>query len=84
MDALEQRYDPLMRYRVYRAGRLTGSRAYEPEEIAGCEDKHGVGTMLVQLHEDGELAGHAVGLLDTGPWEHGEPGEWIVNPWAGR
>lgn len=74
-------YDPAMRYRVYRA-----ASAHMPQdEIAGCATKDAIGTMLVQLHADGEFnTNYGIGLLDTAGWARGETGTWIINPYLGR
>jgi hypothetical protein len=50
---------------------------------AGCETYDGIGLMLVTLREEQEFTGDdRVGILDTGPWEEGKPGTWLVNPHA--
>lgn len=86
-------FDPRRRYRVYRvvpphqsarAGAIGQTTvASPPQEIAGCEDYHGIGLMLVTLHEDGEFDGpESIGVMDTGPRQQGNPAVWLINPYA--
>jgi hypothetical protein len=76
-------WDPWQRFRPYRAwreGRLELQRCIAE---AGCETAEGIGPMLQNLLEDGEFTDQdRVGILDTGPWEHGEPAVWVINPHA--
>lgn len=61
------------RYRIYarRQGEL---------ELLAETSKEGIGTALVQLHEDGEFeTGESVGVLDR---VEGRLGTWIVNPFT--
>lgn len=81
MNAEERRaeWDPRQRFRPYR------QRAKRQEWLAaaGCPTEDGVGLMLRTLKEDGEYTDRdSVGILDTAPWEHGEPGTWLLNPHA--
>ena len=85
-------FDPKQRYRLYqldarRVGRdlVVLSDRQRWVAGAGAETPAGLGLMIVQLNEDGGEIDVALplGILDTEPWERGEPGVWLANPHAG-
>lgn len=78
-----EEYDPRQRYRLYRAVNNDGD--LEHVGHAGSPEPGGIGQMLVQFTEDGEISSSDfLGVLDTDAWQKGEPGLWLLNPFAGR
>lgn len=75
-DALES--GPFQVY-ILRPG--VGPASVYPTRVASC-DGDSLGAALLQLLEDGELDGAAVGVK----YQHAdeETGRWLINPWAGR
>lgn len=69
-------WHPWQRFRPYIV-RGNGTRDWVA--AAGCETVDGIDPMLDQMREDGEITERdVVTVLDTGPWEQGEPGRWMV------
>jgi hypothetical protein len=93
-DHLTGRGDPQQRFRVYRLcvceaceglGKLAETRCPECrgegrvlDLVATAGNAEGVGTAIIQLAREGELAECPLGVLDT----EGEVGaKWLVSPW---
>lgn len=73
-------YDPRQRFRLYRT---TPDGDLEHVMAAGADSPAGLGVMLVQFHEEGEIdPADEIGIMDTDAWQVGEPGTWILNPFA--
>jgi len=68
-------WDPWQRFRPY----VVRARGRDWIAAAGCEMVEGIDPMLDQLREDGEISGRdVITVLDTEPWQRGEPGRWMV------
>lgn len=71
-------YDARQRFRPYLVKR-NGEQVWIA--AAGTPTLEGIGGMLQTLMDDGEYDSRdVVGVLDTGPWQDGEPGRWLINP----
>ena len=79
-DDYRARWEPRERFRIYFVA--NGRGPDDRVEVAATETWDGIGTMLRQLTKEGELNGGRSAILDTGPWENGYPGIWVVGSLA--